>query len=366
MLVVVASVVALLSALNIWVERQVLQTDNFTDTSTKLIQNDEIRGALSIYLVDRLYQNVDVAQALQRRLPPQAKGLAAPLADALQPVLTRRADRLLARPKVQQLWANATRRAHQLFIAVLDGKKQILVTSGGNVVLDLRPILAQVEQRTGIGSRLQERLPPNAGQIVVMKGNQLDTVRKIVKVIRALSYFLFFAALALYAAAVFVARGRRRSLVLGTGVSLLVVGLIILIVRRFVGNYLVDTLTMNPDYKGAVGEAWTIGTNLLRNIGINTVVYGVGIVFAAWIAGPTRAARWVRRVLAPTMRNRPILIYGAVTLILLIVLLTGPTDAQRVYPFIILYLFALFGTEVLRRQTMREFPVVADTRPAPG
>jgi hypothetical protein len=80
------------------------------------------------------------------------------------------------------------------------------------------------------------------------------------------------------------------------------------------------------------------------------------VVFAAWIAGPARPARWSRRTLAPTMRDHPVVIYGAVALILFLVLLAGPTDAQRIYPLLILFAFAFAGTEVLRRQTLREFP----------
>ena len=56
------------------------------------------------------------------------------------------------------------------------------------------------------------------------------------------------------------------------------------------------------------------------------------------------------------MRDHPVIIYGAVTLALLLVLVTGPTDAQRIFPLLILFGFAFAGTEVLRRRTAREFP----------
>jgi hypothetical protein len=62
------------------------------------------------------------------------------------------------------------------------------------------------------------------------------------------------------------------------------------------------------------------------------------------------------------MRDRPVVVYSLVSLVLLVVLLTGPTDAQRVYPLLVLFALALVGTEVLRRQTMREFPQ-ASARP---
>ena len=355
-LLVIAAVIGLVSALNIWVKRQALSTDNWTKASSQLIQDDKIRSALSIYLVNQIYENVDVAQALEQRLPPRAKGLAKPLAAGLEGTAVNAVDALLARPRVQKLWKEANRRAHELFMAVLNGKKNILVQSGGNVVLDLRPILLQLGERTGLGGRLEGRLPPDAGQIVIMKGNQLGTARKAVKVIRVLSYFLFFLVIALYAVAIWLARGRRRTLLLATGISVVVVGLIVLVVRRYAGDYLVNALTTNDADKGAVSRSWAIGTQLLRNVGFNALIYGVVIIFAAWIAGPSRLATWSRRSLAPTMRNYPVIIYLVVAVVLLLVLLAGPTDAQRIYPLLILSALAFVGTEILRRQTLREFP----------
>lgn len=354
-LVVVAAVIGLVASLNVWVKRQALSTDNWTNASSQLLENDQIRSALSVYLVNQLYTNVDVTQRLEQRLPPALDPLAPQISLGLQQVAVRATDELLSRPRVQQLWKEANRRAHQLFIAVLDGKKGILVSSDGNVVLNLQPILKQLAEQTGLGSRLEGKLPPDAGKIVIMKGNQLEAARKTVKVIRVLSYLLFFLVIALYAAAVYLARDRRK-LLMGVGVSVLVVGLLVLVVRRFAGNYLVDALTADPGAKDAVNASWAIGTELLRNTGINAVIYGIVIMFAAWIAGPSRPATWSRRVSAPTMREHPVVVYGAVSLILVIVLLAGPTDAQRIFPLLILFAFAYAGTEVLRRRTAREFP----------
>ena len=354
-LVVIAAVIGLVAALNVWVKRQALSTDNWTNASAQLLENDQIRSALSVYIVNLAFANADVSKRLQQRLPPQFDPLAPALAVALQQGATRTLDNLLARPRVQELWKQANRRAHKQFIALLDGKDSALKSTNGNVVLDLKPIVRRLADELGIGGRLEGRLPENAGQIVIMKGNQLETARNGVKVIKVLSYFLFFLVIALYAAAIYLARERRK-LLLGVGISVLVVGLLVLVVRRFAGNYLVDALTGNPDAKGAVNAVWAIETALLRNVGVNAVIYGIVIIFAAVIAGPSRAARWVRRVSAPTMRDHPVVLYGLVSLVLFLILLAGPTDAQRIFPLLILFAFAYAGVEVLRRQTMREFP----------
>jgi hypothetical protein len=354
-LVVLAAVIGLVAALNVWVKRQALSTDNWTNASTQLLENDQIRSALSVYIVNQAFTNVDVSQRLEQRLPPQFDPLAPALAVALQQAATRTLDNLLGRPRVIELWKQANRHAHEQFIALLNGDHNVLKSTNGNVVLDLKPIVLRLADELGLGGRLQGRLPEDAGQIVIMKGNQLDTARKGVKVIKVLSYLLFILVIALYAAAIYLARERRK-LLLGVGISVLVVGLLVLVVRRFAGNYLVDALTGNPDAKQAVDATWAIETALLRNVGVNTVIYGIVIIFAALIAGPSRPATWVRRVSAPTMRDHPVIVYGLVTLVLFLVLLAGPTDAQRILPLLILFAFAYAGTEVLRRQTIREFP----------
>jgi len=161
--------------------------------------------------------------------------------------------------------------------------------------------------------------------------------------------------IALFALAVYLARGRRRILLMGVGSSLLVVGLIVLVVRRLAGNYLVDALTTNPDAKRPVSAAWAIGTELLRNVGVNVVIYGLLTVLGAWIAGPSRLAVALRRRAAPTLSDRPVVVYGALASALLLLLLSGPTDGQRIYPLLLLFVFAFIGVEVLRRQARREF-----------
>ena len=355
-LIVLAALIALVASLNVWVKRQALSTDHWTESSTQLLANDDIRNAVAVYVVNQLYENVDVSAALEERLPEATKPLAPTLAAALEPALVRTMDTLLGRPRVQQLWKEANQRAHQLLIALLDGKHEVLLATGGNVVLDLRQLLEQLVEQTGIGERVLQQLPPDAGKITVIEGSQLETARKAVKAIRFFSYFLTFLVLAMFALAIWIARGRRRTMLMAAGVSLLIVGLIVLIVRRVGGSYLVDALTSNVTAERPVSAVWAIETDLLRNVGINVVIYGLVGIFAAWIVGPSRPAVALRRWSAPTMRDRPVIVFGILAVLLLILLASGPTDGQRVYPLLVLFVLAFVGLEYLRRQTAREFP----------
>ena len=77
-LVVLGSVLAFLSVFAIWIERQALNTDDWVSTSDRLIQNPTIRTAVGDYLVDQLYENVNVEKELKDILPGDTKELAGP------------------------------------------------------------------------------------------------------------------------------------------------------------------------------------------------------------------------------------------------------------------------------------------------
>ena len=76
-LIVLASVIAVVSTLTLWVNRQMLDNNSWRKASEDVITDPEIRNSLSVYLVNQLYDNVDVAAAIENRLPEGAKSLAA-------------------------------------------------------------------------------------------------------------------------------------------------------------------------------------------------------------------------------------------------------------------------------------------------
>src|SRR4051794_11090357 len=115
-LIVVASLIGLGSILTTWVHRQMLDNQSWKDASAELIQNPRIQESLSVYLVNVLYENADVAAGLEERLPDNLKPLAGTLAGALRQPATDGVKRLLAAPRVQQLWINANGVAQQKLV----------------------------------------------------------------------------------------------------------------------------------------------------------------------------------------------------------------------------------------------------------
>lgn len=355
-----AAIIGFVSALTIWVRRQALETDRWVATSSQLLEDDEIRGALSVYLVDQLYQNVDVAAELERSLPEQVKPLAGPIAGGLRELAVRSANTILSRPAVQALWEESNRKAHETLLRIIDDKGELVATGEGDVVLDLRPIVQQLGERLGVSDRIEERLGPDAGQIVIMESDQLGLVQTAAKVIRKLSVLIALVMVLLFALAVYLAEGRRRETLRTVGFTLVGVALLLLVVRRLVGNYLVDALASSTVVETPSRHAWLIGTDLLAGIAWTGIIYGLAVVGAAVLAGPTRAARWVRSQLGPTVRDRPGLFYGLLAAAYALLVLWGPTPAFR-QPLWILVFGALIalGAEAFRRLTVRELPAGA-------
>src|SRR3954468_4449932 len=120
-LLVLAVLCAFLAIFAIWVNRQVLNTDNWTRTSSRLLERPVVRDQLAARLTDELFQAVDVEDAVRDLLPPRAQALAAPAANALRTQVEKRARTALARPDVQGLWSDANRTAHEQLLLLLRG-----------------------------------------------------------------------------------------------------------------------------------------------------------------------------------------------------------------------------------------------------
>jgi hypothetical protein len=361
-LIVVASLLTFLAIFAVWANRQLLNADNWADTSSELIANDAIRTQVATFMVDEVYANVDVQSELEQAFeqllrPGTASALAGPAAGGLQTFAEQRLDNLLARPRPQQAWEEANRRAAARLIDIVEGGgSDVVSTTGGEVTLDLKALLGQTQSNLGVGGRVQERLPESAAQIVVLRSSQLELAQDLVSLLKAVALVFVVLALGLYALGVYLARGWRREALRACGIGFLFAGAAALVARSLAGNAVVEALATTESVQPAAEAAWSIGTSLLVQAATATIAYGAVVVAAAWLAGPTAWAVAVRRALAPYLRE-PRFAWGAFGVIVLVLLAWAPTPAfrQPILALILIGLLAL-GVEALRRQTAREYP----------
>lgn len=362
----IGTLVFLVGSLTVWVKRQALDTDSWVDTSTQLLENDEVREALSVYIVDQLYANADPQGVLEERLPENLQGLAGPIAGALRQPATEGVDEFLQRPRVQNLWEQVNRVAHQELIAVLeDDTRGNVTTGGGTVTLNLRTLVVNIGTELGFGEELDARLPPDAGQIVILQSDQLEAAQNGVKAIKWMSWLVILIAFACYGGAIWLARGRREML-RNVGAALLVVGILLLVVRRVVGNYIVEALTSGESLREAVNSTWFIGTSLLSQIAWALIIYGVVILIGTWLAGAHRYAARARSFIGPTLRDRPGIAWGVLAVVYLLLVLWAPVPAlQNWLGVLLLGVLVALGFEAFRRVVIGELGP-GDSTPPPS
>ena len=381
-LLVLASLALFTGAFAVWVNRQALNTDNWKTTSSKLLADQQVQAALGPYLVDQLFTNADVTGAIEQRLPSNLQVLAGPASAGLRQLADRAAPQILARPRVQDAWVAANAAAHRQLLRIVNGGGPVASTAGGTVTLDLNALVKQLAAQLGVSSQvaaaqaklqgaagaqaktqLQQRLditvPATSGKLVIMRSDQLKTAQDVAGAVKSLAIVLPALAILLFAVAIWLARGRRRQALRTAGWCFVGVGALLLLVRRAGGNMIVDSLVKVPSNDAAVHQAWMIATSLLFAIAVALIAYGALFALAAWLAGPTRSAQFLRKVAAPELRESPGVAYAAAGGLLLALVIWGPTPAFRQLAWILLFAALLaLGVTVLRRQTAVEFPGV--------
>jgi hypothetical protein len=315
-LVVLGSIFAFLSVFAIWVERQALNTDDWVDTSGRLIENREIRSAVGKYLVDQLYENVDIEEEVEKILPGETKDFAGPLSGGLRQVGGSGAERLLETSTAQNLWKDANRAAHEQLLAVLENKKEAVETEEGRVTLNLGGLVTNLADQVGIGERLAEKLPPDAGQITILRSDQLKTAQDIVIAIKGLALVLSLLTLLAFGLAIYLSREGRWVTVLFCGVGLVAAAFAAIVFRQIAGGIVVDQLVKEESVKPAAEAAWSIGTSLMVSIAVTIIVIGVLFGVAGWLASPTDSARGGRRAIAPVLRSHVAYAYAGVAIII--------------------------------------------------
>jgi hypothetical protein len=355
-LVVLGAILAILSLIAAYVRFQALDTPTVKDTAGQLIADPTIRNQVAATLVDQLYANVDVEGTLTQRLPPDQKGLAGPIAGAIRLAADPAAQRILARPAVQELWVRSVARSHQALLRVLEDDTGPVSTENGNVVLDLRPLVIQLGDRVAIVGKIDQRLGSDAGRITIMQADQLETAQDLTQLAKALGLWLWVVPVLLWAIALWLAAGARRSILRMIGISAILIGLVVLVVRRIAGSYVVDRLAHAESARAAAGNAWDILTDQLKDGGLTFVGLGVVLLAAVWIAGPGGRATTSRRWLAPYLA-RAELAFGAAAALLFLLVWWGPTIQTQRWQLVLVAAVVLgLGVEVLRRQTAAEFP----------
>jgi hypothetical protein len=301
-LLVVGFILVPLSAVAIWTNNQLTNTDRYVETVSPLADNEDVQQTVATAVVNALFTNVDVAQQIEDALPKRAKFLGEPVANAMQGYATDVAERILASAQFQDLWDAINRRAHNQLVALLEddpGKAPGAVSiKDGQVKLDLSQVIKKVQDALvdrGLGFLADVDVPPVSRTIAIINTEGLAEARTYVGILNTLAWVLpVLGVLALVGAALVVPNKRRATV--RSAIVLVAACVLTLVLLAIARSLYLDAAT-TPKVNQPTAEA--VFDILVRNLRYGVIVLGViGVIIAlvAYFAGPSAPAKATRRL----------------------------------------------------------------------
>jgi hypothetical protein len=305
--IILGCVLAPVSVLGVWAGNQVSNTDRYVANVTPLIGAPPIQAALSARITSAITSQLDVNALVNQaavqlstsnapRLSTLLKNFSGAISNGVNGLVGTVVARVVASPAIARIWVQANRTAHAGIVKVLSGQGNGAIdVVNGKVTISLGPFITQAEQAlTKQGFSLAAKLPPVNPTFPLFEAPNLSKAQAGYRLINTLKWVLPFLSLALLAAGVYVARGRRRALLgaaLGLSASMLVLGAALAIAR---GIYLnsVPQSTLPSD------AAAVLYDTLVRFIkdGLRLLlVVGLVIAAGAFLTGPSSVAVQTRR-----------------------------------------------------------------------
>lgn len=291
LLLIVACIFAPLSVLAVWTKNTLLDTDEYVSTVGPLARNEAIIDAAAANITAALVSETDVEAKVKDALPPRADFIAPAVASSLETVVNQLAVKVLSSDQFEAVWERANRRAHDQVVDVLTGNGgKTITTKNGEVAVNLGPVVDRVRKRLdslGIdvfSGAEAKRISP---RFVVFQSDDLKEAQSITDLLQKGAIVLPIVTLLLFAAAIALSRGRRKT-VLDAGLGL-AIGMLFILAAFNVGRsfYLDAVKSANRDAAAAVYDQVL---NFLKLSARTGAVLGILIALGAWLAGPSSLA----------------------------------------------------------------------------
>lgn len=292
-LIVVGSLLVPVSVLSVWLNRTITDTDRYVETVAPLIRDQDVQRAVEARLEKALYERVDIESEVRQVLPDRATMLAAPITAGLENLISEVIHRVVTSEKVAQLWDDANRIAQKQVVDLLtvsNGRK-------GVVTVDLTDTLKEVQSRlTAAGVPFVGGLSVPAVKLDVMQSDTLGQVQTAFSAFDKLASVLPWLTLFILGAGILVAPDRRKGLVRASS------GWVICSALMLVAVALGRMLYLNALPSGASVPANKVFfdtiSRFLRGSGRTVLVVGLVVLVVALMTGPSGPAVRLRSSLA--------------------------------------------------------------------
>jgi hypothetical protein len=387
-LIVLACVLAPLSAVAVWTRNQVTNTDRYVATVAPLANDPAIQTAITDQITAQVFNYIDVQgltnqaidaladRGLTPTLATQLRALAAPIANGVQSFTRSQVAKVVQSDAFADAWVQANRAAHAELVKALTGEGGGTVTvENDTVTVNMAAFIQVVKQRlVDAGFSVAARIPEVNASFVLFQSKDITRVRAGFNLLNTLGIWLPIIAIVLLVLGVYVAKDHRRALVgaaVGVAVSMVVLALALAVFRSI---YL-DAVPASVLPHDAAAVLYDTIVRFLR-LGLRTIlVLALVVAAGAFLTGQSVTAVRTRQGLARAigslqggaeqagLRTGPVGIWvyehkralriGAVTLAALALVFWGRPTGKVVLGLTLALLVALAIIEFLGRPPPR-------------
>jgi len=308
------------SVLSVWVNQQLLNTDNFVSAVDPLLKDPGVVDSVSAYVAAKVVEALDVQGRVENALPDRAGFLAAPVTNQVQTFAQARIANLMRTNQFQAAWDKTLSFLHSKVVGILRGDSRYLSIQGNALTIDLTlvvsdalrflhsqlpdlvqsklpiPDLSNVtvpaEARARLSEALGRPLPDNFAEVTIMQSDQLVTAQRTVQLLDALVIILPIITLLLLIAAIAVSPRRRRT-ILQIGIGLAISMLAVFLLIKLIENRVTSAVTAQPG-AGVISPALDALLGGLLQWLIILLIGGILVAIIAFFAdkGHWFAAAW--------------------------------------------------------------------------
>jgi hypothetical protein len=310
-LLLLAFLLAPLAVVAAWVDSEVSDTDRYVQTVAPIATKPSVQNTVTDRLTKRVVDNVDVAaftDAIARTLqkegaPPQvvqgAEALTGPLKSALNSAVHSVVHKVVTSDRFAEVWDDANRRAHAAVVQVLTGEGGSAVQAGDDSVdLNLGTVIEEVKQDlVNAGFDQASKIPDVDKTITLFRTDKLNEAQDAMRLLKVLGTWLPVLVLVLAALAVWSAPAHRVAL-MATAIGIGVMMIVLLVGLAVMRQVYLDSVPSTALPRDAAADIYDTFLRFLRNSTVTVLVIAVITALAAYLYGPGRGARWVRRGVA--------------------------------------------------------------------
>lgn len=299
----VAAVLGSLAVVGVYLRGEVLDTDTYVETVAPLGTDPTVRTAVAARLTNEIVARADL-EGLTNELadklvtagaPPRITDLVGPLVGGISSFVNSKINEFMATPRFADAWQNINRVGHEgLITALMGGKGKVVTSEGYTVSVDLGELLTLAKQElVKQGFTIVGKIPDVSIPYTIVESTELPKIRTYTRLLNTVGTWLPWVALVLFLAGVLIAPNHRRGLLFGALVTGAMAALMLAAVT-IARTYYVDNL---PPEVTSPEAASVVITTVLRYLmaALQTLVVAMLVaVVGALLAGPSRAAVWIR------------------------------------------------------------------------